>query len=706
MRSLSTLIFFTWYALSGIAQIALTDSLSKQLKPNISDEQRLFLLMELSVAHLELHTDSALYYAELAVELAESKESDLNLMQALRYKGDAIAATGDDSLAIAVYNRALQIKAKGDDITRGYIHRQLGVAHYHLANYDDAFNELISALEFFKADSLSEDRAGVLNNIGNVKYFTVMKEAAPYYSQSLAIHEKNGNRDGIASQLGNLGLVYINTQDFDKAIEYAERSLEIYSELGYQRSIARQQVNLAYAYKEAGKTSMALKYARLSLESRERLNDVRGVATSTIMLGNIYFKLDDYKEAIPYLKRGSEMARDLGMRSYEWESTYFLAECYKKVGEKDSALVLYPMVLALKDSIYASEMQTHVAEAETRYQTLQKEGEIALLTREAEISDLKLRRSEIYLGTAAIITFLLGIISLIIYFFYRVKSRANAVLENKNNEISAQKLEIEEINEHITDSIRYAERLQAAILPKDETFAKHFSDFHILYKPKDIVSGDFYWMEEEQGLLFLAVADCTGHGVPGAMVSMVGFQGLNKAVVEEGLKSPAAILQRLSDHVEEAFEKSGGSVKDGMDICLCVIDKKKRVITYAGAHNSLWVLSNQSDIPNAILKETVDRKSLFEFKADRRSIGGYFDAGPFTEKVFSLQQGDRLFLFSDGFADQFGGPNDKKFGSKRMRQTFMEAASKGNLIEIDTAFAEWKADSLQIDDVSVISVVV
>jgi serine phosphatase RsbU (regulator of sigma subunit) len=204
--------------------------------------------------------------------------------------------------------------------------------------------------------------------------------------------------------------------------------------------------------------------------------------------------------------------------------------------------------------------------------------------------------------------------------------------------------------------------------------------------------------------VFLATADCTGHGVPGAMVSMVGFQGLNKAVLEEKLTSPAVILQRLSDYVEESFEKSGGSVKDGMDICLVAINTKNRSVTYAGAHNALWILTSKEELPNANLREEENGKRMFEIKADRRSIGGFMDAGSFTETTLELNEGDCLFLFSDGFADQFGGPEGKKIGSKRMRETAREMALSNNLAALGAIFQDWKGEEEQVDDVTVISV--
>ncbi|MCF8275389.1 MAG: tetratricopeptide repeat protein [Flavobacteriales bacterium] len=701
--------------MTTLAQNAKLDSLKANLESARTDIYKLNALNELCLNYLSINPDTSELYAKQGIRLAKQLGSKTELTRAIRNKADAIARQGKDSLAIRIYEEALAIEpSSNDSALRANIYGQMGGAHYHLADYDKALTAFFSALELLKSDSLKQTRAEILNNIGNVYYFVNMPEAVKYYEQSLQIHQEMDNLEGIASQLGNLGLIYINTKDYEKAISYSEQSLKYYRSLGNDRSVARSAVNLAYAYKEVGKTGLALRYAKESLEIATRLNVGRAIATSTIMLGNIYFKLEDYGAAIQYYDNGLKMVRELGMRSYEWETMFFLAESYRLTGEKDKALTLYPEVISLKDSINTQELLALTAEKDAKYQSLQKEGQIKLLTAEAAVADLELRKGETYLLAATIITFLLGIVSLIVFFFYRVRTRANVALEKKNNEISKQKQEIEEKNLHITDSIRYAERLQSAILPKDEMFAKHFSAHTILYRPKDIVSGDFYWMESLPpspsfgggAICYLAVADCTGHGVPGAMVSMVGFQGLNKAVLEEKLTSPAAILQRLSDHVEEAFEKSGGSVKDGMDICLVAIDTKKRQVTYAGAHNALWILSSKEELPNANLREEENGYRMFELKADRRSIGGFMDAGSFNETTVALNEGDRLFLFSDGFADQFGGPQGKKLGSKRMRDTVREMALSGNLVALGAIFEDWKGTEEQVDDVTVISVAI
>lgn len=691
----------------SFGQISKVDSLRTDLAKAKTPIAKLAVLNLLSKEFLQASPDSALYYAEQQLTLAKRSGVELQLAKATASRATAIARKGNDSLAIELYLAALKYKLPKKEIRfQASLHQQMGRAYYHLANYDLALNSFYKALALQEGDSMKIDRASTLNSIGNVFYFTSKSEAVGYYEQSLKIHQSMGNLEGIASQLGNLGLIYLSEKNYKKGIEYSEQSLQHYRKLGNERSIARSEVNLALAYKEAGNTDKALPHAKESLLIASKLKDKRGIATATIMIGNIYLKMNDCKVAIGYYEPGVALMKELGMRSYEWETSYFLAQCYMKVGQKDKALELFPRAIEMRDSIYEGEMKSLITEKDAKYQTLQKEGQIKLLTAEAEVSELKLRKRETYLLAASIITFLLGIVSLVVFFFYRVRTKANVILEKKNSEISAQNLLIEEKNLHITDSIRYAERLQAAILPKDEAFKKHFKQSHILYRPKDIVSGDFYWMETVGERVFLAVADCTGHGVPGAMVSMVGFQGLNKAVLEEKLTSPAQILQRLSDHIEEAFEKSGGTVKDGMDICLVAIDTRTRTVNYAGAHNALWVLSSKEDLPNANLREEQDGKRMFELKADRRSIGGFMDAGTFTEAQFQLNAGDQLFLFSDGFADQFGGPDGKKMGSKRMRETVREMALAGKLSALGTIFEDWKGTEEQVDDVTVISVMV
>jgi serine phosphatase RsbU (regulator of sigma subunit) len=260
----------------------------------------------------------------------------------------------------------------------------------------------------------------------------------------------------------------------------------------------------------------------------------------------------------------------------------------------------------------------------------------------------------------------------------QVKERTQEIRE-KNDVLSSQ-------NEEILNSIVYAKRLQTATLPSDKIMIQLFEDSSIMYRPKDIVSGDFYWMEEVDGQVFFAVADCTGHGVPGAMLSVFGNNALNRCINEYKLKDPGRILDTLTELVEVSLTKNNTEVSDGMDICLCVWDKKSK-LTYAGAYNPLYLIRNGE---------------LIETKADKQPIGQYIKRIPYSTHEFELQKGDSIYLFSDGYADQFGGPKGKKlkYGVfKKYLLELNELPSREMMKELERRFDIWKEGVDQIDDV-------
>lgn len=274
----------------------------------------------------------------------------------------------------------------------------------------------------------------------------------------------------------------------------------------------------------------------------------------------------------------------------------------------------------------------------------------------------------------------------------------NINLENKVKErtidLHRQKEMVEEKNKEIVDSINYAKRLQQAILPPIDLVKSDLNDSFILFKPKDIVSGDFYWYIKSGDELLIAVADCTGHGVPGAMVSVVGANGLNRCVKEFGLKQPAQILDKLCDLVIETFEMTDHEVKDGMDIALCAINLKTKKVQFAGANNPLWIIKKNAE-------------DLDEIKADKQPIGKFDYRKNFTNHEFEFQNGDAIYLFSDGYADQFGGPGGKKFKYKTLKDLLLTIHTQkmtDQEIALNEAFMNWKGELEQIDDVCVIGI--
>ncbi|MBL4703548.1 MAG: SpoIIE family protein phosphatase, partial [Flavobacteriales bacterium] len=291
-----------------------------------------------------------------------------------------------------------------------------------------------------------------------------------------------------------------------------------------------------------------------------------------------------------------------------------------------------------------------------------------------------------------------------------IKERTAKVVAQKE-EIEIQKDLVDEKNRDIMDSIKYAERIQTAILPPFKLVRDTFKDSFILFKPKDIVSGDFYWLEVVNDIIYFAAVDCTGHGVPGAMVSVLGHNGLNRCVKEFGLTEPAKILDKLTQLVEETFEKSEDQVRDGMDISLCKVDLKTRAIEYAGANNPMWIISKKLELKvgENIIEPIVnsDDQNLFEIKADKYPIGKYEHRKPYKNHVLKLNENDRIYLFTDGYADQFGGAKGKKFKYKPFKKLLLDtvnASMKQQHLKIDKVFEEWKGELEQIDDVCLFGV--
>jgi sigma-B regulation protein RsbU (phosphoserine phosphatase) len=270
-------------------------------------------------------------------------------------------------------------------------------------------------------------------------------------------------------------------------------------------------------------------------------------------------------------------------------------------------------------------------------------------------------------------------------------AHSKEIIEQKHEEVVHQKQEI-------TDSINYAKSIQRALIPLEEQFDKHFKDSFVLFKPKDIVSGDFYWVYEKNNLIFYATGDCTGHGVPGGFMTMLGLSFLDEIVEIKGISDPGKILDSLRDKIVSTLKQNGnyGESKDGMDITVCCIDKNKNELIYASANNPLY-----------LIKTVSEGKKLTIYRADKQPCGFYHDSKPFTSHIIPLNSGDCIYTFSDGFPDQFGEPNGKKY----MHKQFKEFLLQNSLLNfgdqkklLNKSLENWQGSLDQVDDVLVIGV--
>ena len=352
---------------------------------------------------------------------------------------------------------------------------------------------------------------------------------------------------------------------------------------------------------------------------------------------------------------------------------------------------MYELHISMRDSIESEENEREVIRQEYKY-IYEKEAladsirgaeakKVLDAQIEAQTAELKHERTQRFALYGGVLVLLL--FGGFIFNRYK-KSQAQKAIIQEQKEI------VEEAHQEITDSIAYAKRIQSAILPPSRIVKEYLKESFILYKPKDQVAGDFYWMEHKEDKVLFAAADCTGHGVPGAMVSVICNNGLNRSVREYGITDPGEILDKTREIVIQEFEKSEEEVKDGMDVALCSLEGNK--LQFAGAHNPLWIVRNGE---------------VLETKADKQPIGKYDHISPYTTHSIDMEKGDCLYIFSDGYVDQFGGPKGKKFRAKQLRELLLSIQDKTmeeQKVSIDKAFEDWRGSEEQIDDVCMIGV--
>ncbi len=598
------------------------------------------------------------------------------------------------------------------------------------SDYEKAITYMLNALKIKEAlndnSGISISLAGLAGIYYKMNNFNL---ALNYFNQALVIENKINNTEiegkkRKAALIGNIGLCYVELGEIDKGLENYLTAVEL-----DKNDASTTYSNIGAIYLKHKKNyDKALYYYKLAAKTAS--NDVSLLSSIHRDLAEVYNYKNDHIKALYHGKKGIEYAELSDSKKSILDANESLSKIYYDQKKYDLAFQHFKIAFELKDSIFNETSSQQIAEMQTIYNVEKKETENELLKTQNELGKVELERKSAQQFYLIMSLILVGIIVIYIMYSLAQKKKTNKILNQKNEQISTKNKIIEEKNKDITDSINYAKRIQNAILPEDNLLLKHYDSF-IYYQPKDIVSGDFYWIKEIGKKLYFSVVDCTGHGVPGAFMSIIGFNSLNRIVEDFQVAETGLILDKLNELVINSIRKQdkyGISVRDGMDLSFCCIDLESNMIQFSGANNSLYILrptviasaeqpvpksreTNQSHFNEQIASlPTVirnDAYELIEIKADKMPIGGAENAKNYQTHQVQLQQGDAIYLFSDGYADQFGGPKGKKFMYKRFKELIINmqeyAMSKQKEI-FDTTMIEWKGDSDQIDDICVIGV--
>jgi serine phosphatase RsbU (regulator of sigma subunit)/uncharacterized protein HemY len=616
---------------------------------------------------------------------AERRSFLITLATANNNEGYAHSEMGDTEAALVFYSTALSIQKEiydwpGIGTTYnniGYVYQQQGLIVEALKNY-----HISAEIQEKLADA---DISITYNNLGIMyKQQGDFDRSLEYYEESLQIRKSENDKNGMANSYNNIGKLYQEQGELEIALMYFKKALVIREEIKHKRGLANSYSSIADILFETGQEEEAFEYVVKSIEIGSELANSSSLCHSYNLLAEIYIERGDLVGAERVSTKSFKLAEELGYPRFISEASLLLSDINERKGNNAAALQFYKTHITMRDSLVNTETQEMFAQTKVKYEYDQQKAIDDNNHRNEIVLEQEINARQQYIISAIIFCIVILVVFLI-FVFTRLR-----ITTRQKRKIGEQKDEIQNKSREILDSITYAKRIQSAILPNAAIVDKLLGDSFILYKPKDIVAGDFYWLDEADGKVLFAAADCTGHGVPGAMVSVVCSNALNRSVREGGLTDPGLILNHTRDIVTAELDNSSERVRDGMDIALCAIDGEK--LWYAGANNPLWLVRNGA---------------LQEIKADKQPIGNFERQWPFKTHEVNLEKGDVIYIFSDGYADQFGGPKRKKFKSKAFRElllTLQDFDMETQALKLEEAFEAWRGSNEQLDDVCVIGV--
>lgn len=614
-----------------------------------------------------------------ALNIANSDSLRLQLLDELTF----VTSSENPHLSIEYAHQTVHLaeKMQNRKFKRQGLHL-LGINHYRLGNYDKTFEYFRQVLRMFEEDGDQHGIARLHNNIGIIyDELNQFEKALSYYHRSLEVKRELGDSTGVASTLSNIGFAYQKLGLPDKAHNYLKQALSLDLAAGNEEGLIYTFGNLGRLYASLEQPDSALYFFNKSLQL---LNDNGSAFEQAEILQNIaeiYLKQRRLERARTAFEEAISKANEVNARKVIKDCYRGIAESYKQQRDWQMAYEYFKQYEDLKDSIFSEENLQKISEIESNYQIQRREKEIEILRKDARIHELNLSRNEMvsyYLYSGLFLFFLM---ILFLYQQYKTKNHSNHLLKRRNSEIAARNVEI-------TDSIRYAKTIQEALLPQEEALKTIFPNSFLYCEARDILNGDFFWIHEQDEYVVWAVIDCTGHGVPGALMTILAHNLLNQIVKAQNLVEPAQILQELHRQLRHNMQKGLQEEQPhGMDLGLCLYLRNSGQLLYAGARRPLYLM---------------EEGELKIYQTPNPMVGNtYLNNVSFTQISLHPMPGSCLYMFTDGITDQFGGPQNKKFLHNRLQELIREMQhhpleEQKNVLS--TGLKIWRKQEQQTDD--------
>ncbi|MDP2387378.1 MAG: tetratricopeptide repeat protein [Bacteroidota bacterium] len=686
--------------------------------------------------------DSANFFLDKANQLAQNNKLDKIKVEALGWKGEVLRNSGDPEAGINLQNTALDL-ALSINYQKGaaLCYMSQGEAYRYLTKYDKAiecYNKCIlmaqqvndsykiiicnnglgdlnrvqgnyvKSLEYFnkslelaKQTGYKRPYAYCLKTIGDIyNAQNEFKKALEYFKEAEAIAIEIGDKQRISNIYNSMGQIYLNLDDKTKALEYFNKSLKISEEIGNTAELTVSLGHIADIHFYNKDIKEALEYYEKAYAISVETDDLFQQCALLLSYGSCYYELKDYSKAKNYTQQSFNIAKETHLKDYLKEGAFLLYRINSVQNNSREALDMLSLYIETKDSIGNEEEVKKFAavEYQAKEQSLKAEQKAKEETYKAEQArkeeELKRQKTIRYAFTIGFVLVLVLVV--VVYRNLRENKRKNKIIVEQKKEVEHAKELVEEKHKEITDSINYAERIQRTFLATKEILNENLQDYFVYFQPKDVVSGDFYWSGKLQdGNFILATADSTGHGVPGAIMSLLNITSLEKA--SEHNTEPAEILNHTRKTIIERLKKDGSidGGKDGMDCSLISFDFKNKIIKYATANNPIWIVQENGT-------------KLLELAPDKMPVGKHDkDYIPFTQNTVQLQKGDVVYTLTDGLPDQFGGPKGKKFMYKQLKGLLLSISMlpmREQQERLEFILNTWKGNLEQVDDITLIGI--
>ena len=622
-----------------------------------------------------------------AMEFATNREKVILLNELYKQY-----ANNDPIKAMEYTTEALNLAEEiGDASGMASSYNNIGVLNKNRGNLDEALKSYLKSVMIEEENGFDDALPYTYNNIGTIYSLKgEFEKALEYFNKALEQFQSIDHKLRIIGTLNNIGNVYSDLNQYDFALMNYLKSLEIYETLDDNSQAFVPFNNIGNIYFQKGELENAMAFYESALDLEKLNNDTNGQANALHNIGTVYKANKENDKAIEIFNEALSLATDTDNKRLVEIIYGSLAETYFSKGDMFLAYSFLQLHNNTKEQVYNELSNRRIAEMENQFELDKKESEIKELKIKSELQELRIQNDKIIIASAIIVAFLVVGLSLVIWQELKTIKKNKKQLEAQNEKLEQQKLIIQEKNDSITESIDYAKSVQGSLL-KYNVPDKFKDDFFVLFRPKDIVSGDFFWYSQAGGKHIIIAADCTGHGVAGAFMTIVGHASFDQIIIKQNIIQPDKILADLDVQVQQTINQNERMVSNhGMDVAICTIDFDSNKIEFAGANRPLYYFRDGELNTIAGTKRTIGDKNA--------------DSNDFEVHSIDLKKNDVFYMFSDGYPDQFGGPSNKKFMVSKFKELLASihndpmADQKSRL---DQSLKDWKGNNDQTDDILV-----